>query len=194
MSTPHISVFTPSHDPRWLECCLQSLLRQSFTSWEWIVLLNGGATWKPSVDDPRINVTSAEATGVGAAKRLACSAARGKYLVELDHDDELRSDALELIAETFASRPDAGFVYSHFAQMTEEGDRDESRFDERNGWTYATSTSMDGSSCSATRCFHIRTTSVTSGSLRITFAHSGATSTKSSGATTRTGTSSMIRT
>jgi SAM-dependent methyltransferase len=111
-------------------------LQQSFTSWEWIVLLNGGATWQPSVDDARITIASAEAAGVGAAKRQACALARGKYLVELDHDDELRSDALELIAEAFASHPDAGFVYSQCAQMAEDGGRDESRFDERNGWTY----------------------------------------------------------
>jgi hypothetical protein len=62
--------------------------------------------------------------------------ARGKYLVEFDHDDELRSDALQEIAEAFASNPDAGFVYSQCAQITEDGGRDESRFDERYGWTY----------------------------------------------------------
>ncbi len=136
-SAPTVTVFTPSHDPRYLEHCLRSLLNQTYFDWEWVVLLNGGAHWEPSVVDDRVRVVADHNVhGVGAAKRRTCSLARGRYLVELDHDDELRSDALELIVEAFHTHPDVGFVYSAFAQITEDGGRDENKFDERYGWVY----------------------------------------------------------
>ena len=77
-----------------------------------------------------------ELTGVGAAKRFACSEARGDLLVELDHDDELRSDALQLVVEAFDKSPDVCFVYSDSAQITEAGARDDDRWDAAYGWHY----------------------------------------------------------
>lgn len=140
-----ISVFTPSHDPRFLDACLQSLLAQTFEDWEWIVVLNQGARWEPAQADHRVRVIIEDALkGVGAAKRHACSLANGQLLVEMDHDDVLRSDALELVAKAFEEHPEVGFVFSHFAQIAEDGSRDDSRFDERNGWVYR-DVDIDGS-------------------------------------------------
>lgn len=134
---PRVSVFTPSHQPRYLDDCMQSLLKQTFEDWEWVVVLNQGARWRPPTDDPRLRVVVADdIRGVGAAKRFACTEARGEILVELDHDDELRSDALEKVVQAFDEHPEVGFVFSHFAQIQEDGSRDDSRFDESNGWTY----------------------------------------------------------
>jgi glycosyltransferase involved in cell wall biosynthesis len=136
-STPRVTVFTPSHRGTYLDECLDSLLRQTFDDWEWIVLLNGGARWRPAVADPRIRLeVDDELTGVGAAKRRACLLARGDYLVELDHDDVLASTCLERVVEAFEAHPDASLVYSHTAQILEDGSRDDNRFDERYGWTF----------------------------------------------------------
>jgi len=132
-----VSVFTPSHRPRFLGTCLRSLLAQTYEDWEWIVVLNHGAKWAPDVDDPRIRVVvENDLKGVGAAKRHACSLANGEFLVELDHDDELTTAALADVAAAFDEHPEVGFVFSHFAQIQEDGGREESRFDERNGWHY----------------------------------------------------------
>ena len=136
-STPRVTVFTPSHRGTYLDECLDSLLRQTFDDWEWIVLLNGGARWRPAVDDPRVRLeVDDELTGVGAAKRRACLLASGDFLVELDHDDVLASTCLERVVEAFDAHPEASLVYSHTAQILEDGSRDDSRFDERYGWTF----------------------------------------------------------
>ncbi len=136
-SRPRVSVFTPSHQTRYLDDCMRTLLAQTFEDWEWIVVLNQGARWRPPVDDGRVRlVVQDELTGVGASKRHACSVAMGEFLVELDHDDEMRSDALQLIVEAFDAHPEVGFVFSHFAQISEDGSREDSRFDQRNGWEY----------------------------------------------------------
>ncbi|MCK9897981.1 glycosyltransferase [Frankia sp. AgB32] len=135
--TPRFSVFTPSHRPRFLDECLASLRAQTRSDWEWIVLLNNGARWRPDMPDDRIRVEIADnLRGVGAAKRRACELARGEFLVELDHDDLLASDCLTELAKAFDENPSAVFVYSHAAQITADGGRDESRFDETYGWVF----------------------------------------------------------
>lgn len=130
-------MFTPSHRPDYLDRCLLSLQAQTFDDWEWVVVLNQGARWAPSVPDGRVRVIRDDTvSGVGAAKRRACSLASGEILVELDHDDELRSDCLEMLHDLFTSRPEVGFAYSHCAQIDDKGYRDDSRWDERYGWQY----------------------------------------------------------
>lgn len=136
MPRPRVSVFTPSHDPRWLDECAASLLGQTFTAWEWIVLLNGAASWSPP-DDPRIVVAHSEcAPHVGAAKRAACAHARGEFLLELDHDDLLASTCLEAVVAAFDANPGASLVYSDFAHVLEDGAPSFDRFAAAHGWRY----------------------------------------------------------
>jgi O-antigen biosynthesis protein len=132
-----ISVFTPSHDPKYLDDCLTSLLAQTYTDWEWVVLLNHQAQWEPFSPDPRVRVRhDDEVDGVGAAKQAAVALCEGDYLVELDHDDLLASVALERVVEAFAAFPDASLVYSQCAQVTADLERDNSSYDVAFGWEY----------------------------------------------------------
>ncbi|MGQ4362353.1 glycosyltransferase [Streptomyces sp. SAS_272] len=136
-ATPRFSVFTPSHRTRFLDECLATLQAQTCPDWEWIVLLNNGARWRPERPDDRVRIEIAdEVTGVGAAKRRACELARGEILVELDHDDLLAKACLAELGKAFDEHPDAVFVYSNTAQITEDGKRDDSRFNESHGWHY----------------------------------------------------------
>ncbi|KFF95754.1 glycosyl transferase family 2 [Streptomyces scabiei] len=135
--TPRFSVFTPSHRPRFLDECLATLQAQTCSDWEWIVLLNNGARWRPERPDDRVRLEVADdIRGVGAAKRRACEVARGEVLVELDHDDLLAKDCLAELAKAFDEHPDVVFVYSHTAQIAEDGSRDDTRFNEAHGWQY----------------------------------------------------------
>jgi O-antigen biosynthesis protein len=132
-----ISVFTPSHDPKYLDDCLTSLLAQTYTDWEWVVLLNHQAQWEPFSPDPRVRVRhDDEVDGVGAAKQAAVALCEGDHLVELDHDDLLASVALERVVEAFAAFPDASLVYSQCAQVTADLERDNSSYDVAFGWEY----------------------------------------------------------
>lgn len=136
-ATPRFSVFTPSHQPRFLDECLATLQAQTCSDWEWIVLLNNGARWRPERPDDRVRVEIADdLRGVGAAKRRACELTCGEILVELDHDDLLAKACLTELGKAFDAHPEAVFVYSNTAQITEDGKRDESRFDETCGWQY----------------------------------------------------------
>lgn len=135
---PKVSVFTPSHDARFLDECKASLLAQTFVDWEWVVLLNHGAEW-PKQPERNIRVRNASASeikGVGAAKRAAVAFCHGEILVELDHDDLLEPNALQVIVDCFDSHPDVGFFYSDWAQITQAGKREESRWDNGGDWQY----------------------------------------------------------
>ena len=133
-----ISIFTPSHDPKFLNDAEDSVLRQTYEDWEWIVLLNGGATWTSQSGDKRIKVMHvASANGVGDAKYAACRMATGEILVELDHDDILVSTALEELVTAFTEHPNAVFVYSNTAQINEDRSRNQDLFAGEIGWTYS---------------------------------------------------------
>nr|WP_277626242.1 glycosyltransferase [Arsenicicoccus piscis] len=137
LTVPKVSVFTPSHKTRYLDECFASLQRQTWEDWEWVIVLNGNARWRPEKPDGRVRLVVAdELTGAGAAKRRVCEESTGDILVELDHDDLLTPDALAAVVEAFDANPGAALVYSHAAQVLEDGSRDDSRFAADAGWEY----------------------------------------------------------
>jgi len=133
-----ISVFTPSHDSKFLDDCYASLKAQTYENWEWVVLLNGEAKWnRPGYDDRvRIIYANPNVKGVGALKRQAVEYCDGNILVELDHDDILAPNALERVNEEFSKNPDVVFVYSDFAQINEDKSPNYQCFDPAFGWEY----------------------------------------------------------
>lgn len=137
--TQLLSVFTPSHDTRYLTEAYESLAAQTHGDWEWVVLLNGRArSWLPPREDPRVLVVPAPPgiKGVGALKRAAVERTRGSVLVELDHDDLLLPDCLAEIARAFEEHPEASLVYSDFAQVETDGSPNHGRFNPESGWLY----------------------------------------------------------
>lgn len=138
-----VSVFTPSHNVKWLDECYESLQEQTYQDWEWIVLLNGDNNIIWQCDDDRVKIIFTDSTGIGKLKKEACSLCNGEFLLELDHDDRLTSDCLEKVVKAFEENPDAGFVYSCTAQISENGERNDTMFNPAMGWTYE-ETEKDG--------------------------------------------------
>jgi hypothetical protein len=136
-----VSVFTPSHRSTHLDSCFRTLVAQTHTDWEWVVLLNGSLrSWSPPAADARVRVVVARtrSKAIGSLKQEACALATGEILLELDHDDELSSDCLAEVVATFAQHPDAVLVYSDFAQIDEHGKPEHTQFDGSSGWVYDT--------------------------------------------------------
>lgn len=133
-----VSVFTPSHNPRWLDDCYASLAAQTYRDWEWVVVLSGDARhWSPPAADDRIRVSKGRfPRRVGAAKHAACDQCRGDILVELDHDDILTPDCLAEIVAAFDANPAASLVFADFAQINEDASPNFERFNPAMGWEY----------------------------------------------------------
>lgn len=128
-----ISVITPTNNPRYLGEAYESLRGQTYPSWEWVVVPNGGAIW--TSNERRVRSVPTDLTGsVGALKRFACEQAKGDIIVELDHDDLLAPNALASIADAFEDR-DVGMVYSNCAEVWEP-DWKPNKYSEAYGWRY----------------------------------------------------------
>lgn len=107
-----ISIFTPTHDSRFLTELHTNIMRQDYPLWEWIVLCNGGAKFE--CNDARVKVIE-DCSGierVGYLKFAACKHCSGDILLEVDHDDLLLPGALREVAAAFGD-PSVDFVYSN---------------------------------------------------------------------------------
>jgi glycosyltransferase involved in cell wall biosynthesis len=113
-----ISIFTPTHNTKYLQRLYQTIKKQSYQNWEWIICPNNGAVVDIK-DDPRVVVYPCSgSTNIGYLKKFACSKAIGEVVIEVDHDDELFSNALEECAKAFED-PTVDFAFSNCCDVTE---------------------------------------------------------------------------
>ncbi len=106
-ATPRLSVVVPVYDvEQFLPACLDSLLSQSFSDLEAIVVVDGATDDSERIareyaaSDRRVRVMLQDNAGLGAARNTGAQAARGEYLTFLDSDDTLPRGAYELMMET----------------------------------------------------------------------------------------------
>jgi glycosyltransferase involved in cell wall biosynthesis len=128
---PFFSVFTPAYKTGGrINRLYNSLARQTWKDWEWTVIddspASHGETWvrlqQLAKLDPRVKpyrITPNSGGNIGEVKNRACSLSNGKWLVEVDHDDELTSTALEDIANGAMLYPEAGFIYTDCTELYE---------------------------------------------------------------------------
>lgn len=134
-----ISVYTPTHRPRFIAEAYRSLLDQSVTDWEWVLLLNGNTSEndlpRRVTEDDRVKIHHVSSVrGVGDAKARCLELARGDCFLELDHDDLLHPDALLETQRAFETG--ARFVYSNTCRITEDGEPETTEYNPNHGWQY----------------------------------------------------------
>ena len=148
-----ISVFTPTHDPKWLLDCYDSLVAQTYTDWEWVIQTNGPVTRGliPNVilADPRVEVVhwNGPVQGVGEMKAAAVESCEGDLLVELDHDDYLTPDCLQELVLARHDHRDSSLFYSNTAQINEDETPNYDTFNLDHGWEYRTDAATDDFEC-----------------------------------------------
>lgn len=96
-----VSIIVPIYNAeKYLDSCIQSVLRQTYTNWE-LILIDDGSTDKSGriaeeygFADERITVFHQKNLGVSLARYQGIDEATGNYVVFLDADDELIEDCL----------------------------------------------------------------------------------------------------
>lgn len=96
-----VSIIVPIYSAeKYLDSCIQSVLRQTYTNWE-LILIDDGSTDKSGriaeeygFADERITVFHQKNLGVSLARNQGIDEATGNYVVFLDADDELIEDCL----------------------------------------------------------------------------------------------------
>lgn len=99
---PELSIIVPIYNvENYLEKCIKSILAQTFTDFE-LILVNDGSPDKSDVimkkyeilDNRIINIFQ-DNKGVSAARNVGLSRARGKYVAFVDPDDYIEEDTYE---------------------------------------------------------------------------------------------------
>jgi len=127
---PTFSLFTPSYNSyEKILRVYKSLQKQTLLDWEWIIIddspddNNFKFLRENFLQDTRIRFyrRSNNNGSIGNVKNETIGLCRGKYLVEMDHDDELMPYVLQESADLFNSNPDIGFIYYDCACVYENG-------------------------------------------------------------------------
>lgn len=96
-----ISIIVPIHNAeRYLQRCVESILCQTYTVWELLLVDDGSTDATPQMcqewckKDERIRTVTQQNTGVSAARNTGIRAAKGQYIAFIDADDFVDPDYL----------------------------------------------------------------------------------------------------
>jgi glycosyltransferase involved in cell wall biosynthesis len=137
-SAPRVAVIVPAYGvAHLLGEALDSLLAQTFTEWECVVIDDGapddvaGAV-APYLADRRIRFMATDNRGVSAARNRALATTRAPYVTLLDGDDLLRPDYLARMVAALENDPQARLVTCN-ARIFGAIERERLCFDGRQG-------------------------------------------------------------
>ncbi|MBC8018974.1 MAG: glycosyltransferase [Verrucomicrobia bacterium] len=120
-SAARISILMPVHnEAKYLTAALNSLVRQTFSEWELVVVDDGSRDATPSIlaeaaqKDPRIRVIHRSGGGLVAALNTGLAACRSPLVARMDGDDICHPRRLECQAAYMDSNPDVGLAACNF--------------------------------------------------------------------------------
>ncbi len=108
MAHPFFSIIIPVYNTeKYIERCINSILIQSFTNFELLLVDDGSADKsgeicdKFALNDSRIKVIHKTNGGVNSARSIGFKKSSGIYIIFVDSDDELRQHALKKMFELY---------------------------------------------------------------------------------------------
>ena len=127
---PVFSIFTTcfkSYD--YIDTAYKSIKKQSLIDWEWVIMDDTPEDEhfvflknKLSSDNRvRLYKRDKNSGSIGNVKNEVISLCRGKYILEMDHDDEILSDCLLDSYNIFQSDENIGFVYADTVHLYRDG-------------------------------------------------------------------------
>lgn len=128
---PLVSIVMPTYnsDPRWLQEAIESVRGQLYEDWE-LCIADDGSTKQETLAalreyealDPRIRVKYLpQNSGIATASNEALSLASGEFVGLLDHDDELKPDALYRVVRALNQDRELDFIYTDEDKKEAEG-------------------------------------------------------------------------
>ena len=128
MQRPEISVIVPVYNvENYLRDCVKSILSQTFTSFELLLIDDGSKDHSGKIcdelvqTDSRIKVFHQKNGGVSSARNKGLDEACGKWIYFTDSDDELYPDSLEFLYKKSTQTKDTDLVIAELTQYNLEG-------------------------------------------------------------------------
>ena len=124
--SPAVSVVMPAfNSERWIATAIESVLAQTLSGWELIVINDGSTDDTETVmrrfDDPRIRVINQDNGGAGQARNVGFWNARGRYIALLDADDWYEPRHLERTTEFLDEHPECSLVGTNYYFINYKG-------------------------------------------------------------------------
>lgn len=101
-----ISIIVPVFNvEQYLDTCVESIIRQTYTNWELILVNDGSCDKSPAIcdawgkADPRIKVIHKPNGGASSARNAGLAAARGEYIGFVDSDDFISNRMYSILAD-----------------------------------------------------------------------------------------------
>ena len=127
MMAPRVSVLIPTYNcGRFLGEALDSVLAQTFTDFEIIVVDDGSTDNTPEVVAryPQVRYIPREHCGVSVTRNAAIAEATGEFVVFLDADDMWTPDKLEKQVAYLDQHPDCMLVFTKAANFYQNAEND----------------------------------------------------------------------
>ncbi len=121
-----ISVVVPLYNKeRHIEHTIQTVLAQSYTDFELIVIddgsTDGSATVVEKITDPRVRLIKKKNEGVSATRNLGVREAKNELIAFLDADDEWNVEYLNKISALCEKYPDAAIYATNYQVVERDG-------------------------------------------------------------------------
>lgn len=127
-SDPRVSIIIPVYGvENYIEKCLESVLQQTFTSFECLIVDDGSVDGSIEIaketvgDDQRFIFLEKENGGQGTARNLGLDYAKGAYIAFLDSDDYYDKSLLSMVVDEFAKDSSVDIVSFGVNKVDEEG-------------------------------------------------------------------------
>ncbi len=116
-NVPLVSVIIPAYNSgRYLDEAVQSVITQTFTDWECIVVDDGSTEDLSRVEklDPRVRLIRQRNSGTQAARNNGILSSGGEFIAFLDHDDFWLPTKLEKQMAALRASTDIAFCHTGF--------------------------------------------------------------------------------
>ena len=131
MERPKFSIITCVFNTgKFIDACIQSVLNQSYTNWEMIILNDASTDYTPRLltkyaRNSKIKViTNPKRTFCGSAYAKVAKGVTGDLVGVLDSDDALDVTAMHRIATLYEEYPDIDFIYTQHWECKSRSPRD----------------------------------------------------------------------
>lgn len=127
MNNPLISIIVPCfNQAQFLQEALQSVLEQTYTNWECIIVNDGSPDNTHEVaqewlaKDARFKYVIKENGGLSSARNAGIEIAVGEFILPLDSDDKISKDYLQLAKLAFEEDTELKLVYCRAEKFGDE--------------------------------------------------------------------------
>jgi GT2 family glycosyltransferase len=127
-TTPLVSVVTPVYNrASFIGKAIQSLQANTLTDWEYLIVDNGStdgtqeAVLQYAEHDKRIRLIENDQNMIALSLNLGVKQARGKYISQLDSDDEYLPHTLQSMTDALENNPTWGLAISYYELMDVDG-------------------------------------------------------------------------